>query len=166
MRFPAFNPLVPKIQIRDLHKRFDGAPLNARAGGWAANARAWVRYVDQDPHRTALLDGAEHAVSEARAMELLGRLGVAERALEFMSKRLSSRVAFGRPLSDLLGQPFTDIIRKRIGNDESEERTLGFSLSSRTPFTELTVQAAVPGSSISCTSCAPGGTWGPKPSTW
>ena len=29
MRFPAFNPLVPKIQIRDLHKRFDGAPLNA-----------------------------------------------------------------------------------------------------------------------------------------
>lgn len=29
MRFPAFNPLIPKIQIRDLHKRFDGAPLNA-----------------------------------------------------------------------------------------------------------------------------------------
>ncbi|WP_066260702.1 ABC transporter ATP-binding protein [Hydrogenophaga flava] len=29
MRFPAFNPLVSKIQIRDLHKRFDGAPLNA-----------------------------------------------------------------------------------------------------------------------------------------
>ncbi len=29
MRFPAFNPLVPKIRIRDLHKRFDGAPLNA-----------------------------------------------------------------------------------------------------------------------------------------
>src|SRR3989344_5927527 len=28
------------------------------------------------------------------------------------------------------------------------------------------VQAAVPGSSISCTSCAPGGTCGPKPSTW
>src|SRR3546814_6615291 len=41
--------------------------------------------------------------------------------------------------------PFTDIIRKRIGRDESEERTLGFSLSSRTPFKELTVQAAVPG---------------------
>src|SRR3546814_3732861 len=37
------------------------------------------------------------------------------------------------------------IIRKRIGRDESEERTLGFSLSSRTPFKELTVQAAVPG---------------------
>src|SRR3989344_3181516 len=51
----------------------------------------------------------------------------------------------GRAPSDLRGKPFTDIIRKRIGNDESEERTLGFSLSSRTPFKELTVQAAVPG---------------------
>src|SRR3546814_10847463 len=50
-----------------------------------------------------------------------------------------------RPLADLLGRPFTDLIRKRVGRDESEERTLGFSLSSRTPFKELTVQAAVPG---------------------
>lgn len=49
------------------------------------------------------------------------------------------------PLADILGRPFTDIIRKRVGNDESEERTLGFSLSSRTPFNELTVQAAVDG---------------------
>src|SRR3546814_1565476 len=44
-----------------------------------------------------------------------------------------------------LGRPFTEIIKKRIGNDENEERTLGFSLSSRTPFNELTVRAAVPG---------------------
>src|SRR3546814_17958651 len=51
----------------------------------------------------------------------------------------------GRPLDDLLGRPFTEIIKKRIGNDENEERTLGFSLSSRTPFNELTVRAAVPG---------------------
>ena len=29
MRFPAFDPSRPKIRIRDLHKRFDGAPLNA-----------------------------------------------------------------------------------------------------------------------------------------
>jgi len=49
------------------------------------------------------------------------------------------------PLADILGRPFTDIIRKRIGNDDSEERTLGFSLSSRTPFNELTVQAAADG---------------------
>ncbi|HMN53439.1 MAG TPA: EAL domain-containing protein [Sphingopyxis sp.] len=51
----------------------------------------------------------------------------------------------GIPPSDLFGRPFTDLIRKRVGNDESEERTLGFSLSSRTPFNELTVQAAVSG---------------------
>ena len=51
----------------------------------------------------------------------------------------------GLSLSDVLGRPFTEIIRKRLGNDESEERTLGFSLSSRTPFNELTVLAAVPG---------------------
>jgi diguanylate cyclase (GGDEF)-like protein len=63
--------------------------------------------------------------------------------LVYISPTVASRLE--RPLADLLGQPFTDIIRKRIGNDESEERTLGFSLSSRTPFKELTVQAAVQG---------------------
>ncbi|KQZ71426.1 diguanylate cyclase [Sphingopyxis sp. Root214] len=63
--------------------------------------------------------------------------------LVYISPTVAARL--DRPLADLLGHPFTDIIRKRIGNDESEERTLGFSLSSRTPFKELTVQAAVPG---------------------
>ncbi|HMO77424.1 MAG TPA: EAL domain-containing protein [Sphingopyxis sp.] len=61
--------------------------------------------------------------------------------LVYISQTVAAKL--GRPLADLLGRPFTDIIRKRIGNDDSEERTLGFSLSSRTPFKELTVQAAV-----------------------
>jgi len=63
--------------------------------------------------------------------------------LVYISPTIAAKL--GRPLGELLGRPFTDIIRKRIGNDESEERTLGFSLSSRTPFNDLTVQAAVPG---------------------
>lgn len=63
--------------------------------------------------------------------------------LVYISPTVAARL--GRPLGELLGRPFTDIIRKRVGNDESEERTLGFSLSSRTPFKDLTVQAAVPG---------------------
>jgi len=63
--------------------------------------------------------------------------------LVYISPTVAARL--GRTASDLVGQPFTDIIRKRIGNDENEERTLGFSLSSRTPFKELTVQAAVAG---------------------
>src|SRR3989344_2151511 len=63
--------------------------------------------------------------------------------LVYISPTVAAKL--GRAPSDLRGKPFTDIIRKRIGNDESEERTLGFSLSSRTPFKELTVQAAVPG---------------------
>ncbi|MBE1530162.1 diguanylate cyclase (GGDEF)-like protein [Sphingopyxis sp. OAS728] len=63
--------------------------------------------------------------------------------LVYISPTVAARLE--RPLTDLLGHPFTDIIRKRLGNDESEERTLGFSLSSRTPFKELTVRAAVPG---------------------
>ena len=63
--------------------------------------------------------------------------------LVYISPTVAARL--DRPLAELLGHPFTDIIRKRLGNDESEERTLGFSLSSRTPFKELTVQAAVPG---------------------
>ncbi|MDK2760635.1 MAG: EAL domain-containing protein [Sphingopyxis sp.] len=61
----------------------------------------------------------------------------------YISPTVAARLK--RPLSDLLGQPFAEIIRKRMGQDDSEERTLGFSLSSRTPFKELTVQAAVSG---------------------
>ncbi len=61
----------------------------------------------------------------------------------YISPTVAARL--DRKPADLVGRPFTDIIRKRIGNDESEERTLGFSLSSRTPFKELTVQAAVAG---------------------
>lgn len=52
---------------------------------------------------------------------------------------------FGVSVDRMIGRPFTDLIRKRVGNDDSEERTLGFSLSSRTAFKELTVQAAVSG---------------------
>ena len=63
--------------------------------------------------------------------------------LVYVSPTVAAKL--GRPLAEVLGRPFTDIIRKRLGNDDSEERTLGFSLSSRTPFHELTVQAAVDG---------------------
>lgn len=63
--------------------------------------------------------------------------------LVYISPTVAAKL--GVRFSDLIGRPFTAIIRKRIGNDESEERTLGFSLSSRTPFHELTVRAAVPG---------------------
>jgi len=63
--------------------------------------------------------------------------------LVYISPTVAAKL--GLPLADILGRPFTDIIRKRVGNDDSEERTLGFSLSSRTPFNELTVQAAVDG---------------------
>ena len=63
--------------------------------------------------------------------------------LVYVSPTVADRLGLSVP--DLLGRPFTDIIRRRIGNDESEERTLGFSLSSRTPFKDLTVRAAVPG---------------------
>lgn len=63
--------------------------------------------------------------------------------LVYISQTVATKL--GRPLSETLGRPFTDIIRKRNGKEESEERTLGFSLSSRTPFKELTVEAAVDG---------------------
>jgi diguanylate cyclase (GGDEF)-like protein/PAS domain S-box-containing protein len=63
--------------------------------------------------------------------------------LAYISPTVAAKL--GLSVSDLIGRPFTDIIRKRVGNEDSEERTLGFSLSSRTPFKELTVQAAVSG---------------------
>ncbi len=61
--------------------------------------------------------------------------------LVYLSPTVAAKL--GRTSGELIGKPFTDLIRKRVGNDESEERTLGFSLSSRTPFKELTVQAAL-----------------------
>ncbi|PZQ22223.1 MAG: diguanylate cyclase [Sphingopyxis macrogoltabida] len=63
--------------------------------------------------------------------------------LVYVSATIAAKL--GAPLTEIVGRPFTDIIRRRIGNDESEERTLGFSLSSRTPFKDLTVQAAIAG---------------------
>src|SRR3546814_16905719 len=59
-----------------------------------------------------------------------------EGRLVYISPTVAARL--DRPLAHLLGHPFTDIIRKRVGRDESEERTLGLRLSSRTPFKELT----------------------------
>src|SRR3546814_1900826 len=55
-----------------------------------------------------------------------------EGRLVYIAPTVAARL--DRPLAHLLGHPFTDIIRKRVGRDESEERTLGFSLSSRTPI--------------------------------
>jgi len=105
-------------------------------------------------HQRRATRARRQAVSEQqRAMGLLREFERAGRGWFWETDRygqlvyISPTVAakLGRPLDELLGRPFTEIIRKRIGNDENEERTLGFSLSSRTPFNELTVRAAVPG---------------------
>jgi len=105
-------------------------------------------------HQRRATRARRQAVSEQqRAMGLLREFERAGRGWFWETDRygqlvyISPTVAakLGQSLGDLLGRPFTEIIRKRIGNDENEERTLGFSLSSRTPFNELTVRAAVPG---------------------
>ncbi|MEQ8309348.1 MAG: EAL domain-containing protein [Sphingopyxis sp.] len=105
-------------------------------------------------HQRRATQAARRAISDQqRALNLMRDFERAGRGwfwetdrdgqLVYISPTVAARI--GRPLADLLGRPFTDIIRKRLSNDESEERTLGFSLSSRTPFKELTVQAAAPG---------------------
>lgn len=105
-------------------------------------------------HQRRVTRASRHAISEQqRALGLMRDFERAGRGWFWETDRgghlvyISPTVAakLGVAQSDLLGRPFTDIIRKRVGNDESEERTLGFSLSSRTPFNELTVRAAVPG---------------------
>src|SRR3546814_11247676 len=58
----------------------------------------------------------------------------------------------GRPLDDLLGRPFTEIIYQRICNEQNEARTTGLSLSSRTPFADLKESAEVPGEERGCSS--------------
>src|SRR5690606_15818391 len=105
-------------------------------------------------HQRRATRARREAVSEQhRALNLMRDFERAGRGWFWETDRLGQLVyisptvaaKLGRPLTGILGQPFTDIIRKRIGKDESEERTLGFSLSSRTPFKELTVQAAIQG---------------------
>lgn len=97
--------------------------------------------------RRSAISEQQRALNLVRDFELAGRGWFWETdrngQLVYVSPTVAARI--GRSLPDILGRPFTDIIRKRIGKDESEERTLGFSLSSRTPFKELTVQAAVVG---------------------
>ena len=97
--------------------------------------------------RRKLLGDQQRALNLVRDFERTGRGWFWETDRHGHLVYISSTVAakLGRAPSDLQGKPFTDIIRKRIGKDDNEERTLGFSLSSRTPFKELTVQAAVTG---------------------
>ena len=49
----------------------------------------------------------------------------------------------GIPVEDIIGKPFIDLI-SQVGkhHDEREERTLGFHLSSRTPFSDLSIKVA------------------------
>ena len=61
-------------------------------------------------------------------------------ALSYVSDQLAADLK--TPADELIGRPFTDL----IGNDDSEgaetsERTLGFHLSARLPFTDVTIRA-------------------------
>ncbi|MEY4270543.1 MAG: hypothetical protein RLZZ58_1759 [Pseudomonadota bacterium] len=101
----------------------------------------------QDNLRQAQVDDQERALNLVREFETAGRGWFWETDrhgnLVYVSQVVADKVGMERRA--LIGRAFTDIIRKRGGGGESEERTLGFSLSSRTPFNDLTVQAAVKG---------------------
>jgi diguanylate cyclase (GGDEF)-like protein/PAS domain S-box-containing protein len=101
--------------------------------------------------RQELLDRAAQASDQERALNLVRDYETAGRGWFWETDRqgnlvyLSPTVAakLGTVAAKLIGKPFTDIIRKRVGADDSEDRTLGFSLSSRTAFKDLTVMAAI-----------------------
>lgn len=106
---------------------------------------------DQRHRRKELFDRASKASDQERALNLVRDYEFAGRGWFWETDRqgnlvyLSPTVAakLGLSPTQASGKPFTDIIRKRGSNDESEERTLGFSLSSRTMFKDLTVLAAI-----------------------
>jgi diguanylate cyclase (GGDEF)-like protein len=108
---------------------------------------------DQRHRRKELLNRAARASDQERALNLVNDYEAAGRGWFWETDRqgnlvyISATIAdkLDRPMSALVGRPFTDLIRKRIGSEESEERTLGFSLSSRTAFKDLTVLAASEG---------------------
>lgn len=112
-----------------------------------------IGWDDQHHRRKELLARAARASDQERALNLVRDYESAGRGWFWETDRqgnlvyLSPTVAakLDVPVNKLIGKPFTDIIRKRVGSDESEERTLGFSLSSRTPFRDLTVLAAISG---------------------
>jgi diguanylate cyclase (GGDEF)-like protein/PAS domain S-box-containing protein len=108
---------------------------------------------DQRHRRRELLAKAARASDQERAHNLVRDFEEAGRGWFWETDRqghlvyISPTVAdkLGVAHADLVGRPFTDIIRKRVVSEEREERTLGFSLSSRTPFKDLTVLAASEG---------------------
>ncbi len=61
-------------------------------------------------------------------------------ALSYVSEQLAADMKM--PASELIGKPFADIIGlDDRGGSESSERTLGFHLSTRLPFTDINVRA-------------------------
>ncbi|WP_257539988.1 bifunctional diguanylate cyclase/phosphodiesterase [Sphingobium sp. CFD-1] len=61
--------------------------------------------------------------------------------LVYLSKTLATTL--GRPVEQLIGQPFTDLVGPGNRPHGDGERTLGFHLSARSGFTEVAVQAAM-----------------------
>jgi diguanylate cyclase (GGDEF)-like protein len=61
-------------------------------------------------------------------------------ALTYVSDQLAADLK--RPASELIGTPFADLIGSDSGSgSDTSERTLGFHLSARLPFTDITVRA-------------------------
>lgn len=106
---------------------------------------------DQRHQRREIMNRAALASDQERALNLVRNYEAAGRGwfwetdrhgnLVYLSPTVAARL--GVELDKLIGRPFTEIIRKRVSGDDNEERTLGFSLSSRTAFKELTVMAAI-----------------------
>lgn len=113
-------------------------------------AYALVRYNDmhsqeQMRDRVAQMDLQQRALALMREFEQTGRGWFWETDrrgnLVYLSSTVSDKLGVAN--SKLMGKPFTDLIRKNMAGQEHEKRTLGFALSTRTPFTELTVLAAI-----------------------
>ncbi len=64
-------------------------------------------------------------------------------ALVYVSETFAA--TFGKAQPELIGQSFTQLFRSRLSEENSEARTLGFHLSSRNIFRDITVTAAVGG---------------------
>jgi PAS domain-containing protein len=72
--------------------------------------------------------------------------------LTYLSEKLAETL--NRPTAEIIGKPFIKIVRahsdsqngeRQDGDGQDGERTLGYHISTRTPFTELTVRAAIEG---------------------
>jgi hypothetical protein len=133
------SPIAMLIANRDWKNWQDVMDPAPREGDPDPRRRAVTRVRPGHADLTGILkydrDDARDSLERASARETTAR-----GALSYVSDQLAADLA--TPAAELIGRPFNDLIGSdSSGTADSSERTLGFHLSARLPFADITVRA-------------------------